>query len=148
MNAVTRFVLSIALCSGLASSALAGGLSTKTYSGARRVSTAANGGAANFFNKRPGLAKALYPNAANPAIKSRNIKITEVSRTQVAGGGVNIKFEAATIKKINGAPAATTTVTVADRSVTGPNGGTARQARFFSRSNANAGVDVNPALGI
>jgi hypothetical protein len=149
-TSISRLVTSLALCLGFAlavpSMASAGGaanLSQKSYAGPRRATTAANGGAAYFLNRKPGLAQAL----GLKAIKSRNIKVTEIGRT-MRGSSTNITFLAETLQQIDGKPAASTTVVVTDRAVTGPSGGMAREARFFARPSADGRVKVNPKLGL
>jgi hypothetical protein len=105
-------------------------LSEKRYSGARRLSKAANGGGAFLMNKDQGLVDAL----GGKPITSRRVKVTKVGVSQSATS-TNHRYKVETIKKINGRAAASTEVTVADFAVKGPKGGQAREARFFQRKN-------------
>ena len=103
-------------------------LSEKRYSGARRLSRAANGGGAFLMNKDQGLVSAL----GGKPITSRRVKVTKLGVTKSATS-TNHRYKVETIKKINGRPAASTEVVVADFAVKGPKGGNAREARFFQR---------------
>ena len=105
-------------------------LSEKRYSGARRLSRAANGGGAFLMNKDQGLVSAL----GGKPITSRRVKVTKLAVTKSATS-TNHRYKVETIKKINGRPAASTEVVVADFAVKGPKGGNAREARFFQRKN-------------
>ena len=103
-------------------------LSEKRYSGARRLSRAANGGGAFLMNKDQGLVSAL----GGKPITSRRVKVTKLGVTTSATS-TNHRYKVETIKKIKGRPAASTEVVVADFAVKGPKGGNAREARFFQR---------------
>ncbi len=105
-------------------------LSEKRYSGARRLSRAANGGGAFLMNKDQGLVSAL----GGKPITSRRVKVTKLGVTKSATS-TNHTYKVETIKKIGGVAAASTQVTVADFAVKGPRGGNAREARFFQRKN-------------
>ena len=105
-------------------------LSEKRYTGARRLSKAANGGGAFLMNKDQGLVSAL----GGKPITSRRVKVTKLGVAKSATS-TNHTYKVETIKKINGSPAASTQVTVADFAVKGPYGGNAREARFFQRKN-------------
>lgn len=105
-------------------------LSEKRYTGARRLSKAANGGGAFLMNKDQGLVSAL----GGKPITSRRVKVTKLGVTRSATS-TNHRYKVETIKKIGGQAAASTEVVVADFAVKGPRGGRAREARFFQRKN-------------
>ena len=105
-------------------------LSKTRYSGKRRLSRAANGAGSSFMNRDQGLVNAL----GGKPITNRRVKVTKLGVKQSATS-TNHTYKVETIKKINGTPAASTQVTVADFAVKGPKGGQAREARFFQRKN-------------
>jgi hypothetical protein len=105
-------------------------LSQKRYTGARRLSKAANGAGAFLMNKDQGLVDAL----GGTPITSRRVKVTKLGTTKSATS-TNHRYKVETIKKIGGVAAASTEVVVADFAVKGPKGGRAREARFFQRKN-------------
>jgi hypothetical protein len=105
-------------------------LSQKRYTGARRLSKAANGAGSFLMNKDQGLVDAL----GGKPITSRRVKVTKLGTTQSATS-TNHRYKVETIKKIGGVAAASTEVVVADFAVKGPKGGRAREARFFQRKN-------------
>jgi len=105
-------------------------LSKTRYSGKRRLSRAANGAGSSFMNRDQGLVSAL----GGKPITNRRVKVTKLGVAKSATS-TNHTYRVDTIKKINGSPAASTQVTVADFAVKGPYGGNAREARFFQRKN-------------
>jgi hypothetical protein len=105
-------------------------LSQKRYTGARRLSKAANGAGAFLMNKDQGLVDAL----GGKPITSRRVKVTKLGVTKSATS-TNHRYKVETVKKIGGVAAASTEVVVADFAVKGPKGGRAREARFFQRKN-------------
>ena len=105
-------------------------LSKTRYSGARRLSRAANGAGSSFMNKDQALVDAL----GGKPITNRRVKVTKLGVTKSATS-TNHRYKVETIKKIGGVAAASTEVVVADFAVKGPKGGQAREARFFQRKN-------------
>lgn len=114
-------------------------LSQKRYTGARRMSKAANGAGSSFMNKDQGLVDAL----GGKPITNRRVKVTKLGTSQSATS-TNTRYKVETIKKVGGVAAASTEVTVADFAVKGPKGGRAREARFFQRKNPR--LSKSPAL--
>jgi hypothetical protein len=162
MRTVSRFLSPvligslIALSAATASAVPRGGklFSTKKYdmkngSSSTRISRAAHGGAARFMNN-VGVASLIGLKGAEgkePVVRSRNLKATLVGTTGTAiKGMLEYTYRVETRRKAaDGAPLASTHITVADYDAVGPSGGRMRQAAFIVRPR-NADVTLHPSI--